>query len=464
VVDLESSGGTRVNDERVSARLLCSGDILQVGKSQFRFEDQVSSRAARNLAAAIPISIRPDADTGFLTIKRNFDQPASAIRDSAISEIQSMKAQQRLAVICNLAALIGGRVSLEKIFESCLDATIEVTGASRGAIVLRGPSGADVQPVWSRLAESDKRKEFHVSQTVLSEVMKDGVSVMSGDVSLDDRLKSGKSLAIEQVRSVMCVPVRSESEILGAIYIDMAHKINAFVDLDLALVAAIGQQLGIAIERFRLIEDLQALFVGAVHTLVATIESKDRYTKGHSERVTAYSLLIADELSLPAAERDVLEIGGLLHDVGKIGVPESILCKPGRLTEEEFAEIRKHPQAGVRIVSHILRIERIVPVSLVAQAVRHHHERFDGYGYPDRLVGLDIPLSSRILAIGDTFDAITTNRSYRSGRPPEVAVGIIRENAGTQFDPNLIDAFVRAYESGRLERPESVSGRFRFGL
>lgn len=174
----------------------------------------------------------------------------------------------------------------------------------------------------------------------------------------------------------------------------------------------------------------------AAHALAAAVEAKDSYTAGHATRVTAYAMSIAEVVGGIDLLR--FRLAGDLHDVGKIGVPDSVLNKPGRLTPEEFALVTKHPETG----SHIL--EPLIEDPLVLGVVRWHHERWDGEGYPDRLAGSRIPLPARVLAVADTLDAMTSRRAYREGLPWEVALAEIRRCSGTQFDPAVVAAFEKA--------------------
>jgi len=176
--------------------------------------------------------------------------------------------------------------------------------------------------------------------------------------------------------------------------------------------------------------------------LVFAIEAKDIYTRGHSERVNRYAMLTADRLQLDKAEKNVLNWASILHDIGKIGVPGSILNKPARLTEEEFDVIKRHSKKGHDILEPLEQL-----ASSCLPGILHHHERYDGNGYPHGLRGEEIPFLARIIAVADTFDAITSNRAYRSARAAEQALAIVEEVAGTQLDPKVVKAFKGVYET-----------------
>lgn len=189
---------------------------------------------------------------------------------------------------------------------------------------------------------------------------------------------------------------------------------------------------------------LQDLFISSMTSLINALEAKDPYTKGHSLRVYNMAVKIAEHRYGVSPEAREVEVAGKLHDIGKVGVREIILNKPGRLTEEEFNHIKEHPVIGERILMPIEKLKS------VAKVVRHHHERFDGKGYPDGLTGEEIPVSSRILTIADGYDAMTSLRPYRPPMAPESAAEEIKNNLGTQFDPQFGEIFLELFYSGTI--------------
>jgi len=186
-----------------------------------------------------------------------------------------------------------------------------------------------------------------------------------------------------------------------------------------------------------IVNDLRDLLFGTIGAICEALDEKDKYTIGHSRRVTSYSLLIGTELGLNESQLQKLKLAGLLHDIGKIGTPEYILNKPGKLTDEEFMTIKKHPERGANIIKSLKQLGEVV------DWVKYHHERYDGRGYPYKLAGDDIPVPAAILAVADTYDAMTSDRSYRRGLPHEVAFAEIKKCSGSQFNPYIAEAFMR---------------------
>ncbi len=183
-------------------------------------------------------------------------------------------------------------------------------------------------------------------------------------------------------------------------------------------------------------EKLEKAYLETIETLRFTVEAKDTYTRGHSDRVSEYSVLIGKYLNLSENDLHTLKVGGLFHDIGKIGVPDSILLKTAKLTDDEYSEIKNHPTIGAHILSNATIFEDAIPI------VKHHHERYDGHGYPSKLAGENIPYLARITAIADSFDAMTSRRTYRDSLPLEIVKEEIEKNKGTQFDPKITDVFL----------------------
>ena len=236
---------------------------------------------------------------------------------------------------------------------------------------------------------------------------------------------------------VLAVPVAHDRHTVAMLLAGNRHPHDPEVTSgDMKFLGAVADLLGVFHENMCRFAEQRAMSLGTVRALANAIDAKDAYTRGHSERVAVLVAQLAAATGADAATVERYRIAGLIHDVGKIGVPESVLTKPGRLSEDEFRQIQRHPTIGVHI------LQDVPALTDVLEGVRHHHERFDGRGYPDRLGGGDIPLVARALALADTFDAMSSNRSYRAALPRPQVLAEIAAQSGSQFDAELAAAFI----------------------
>ncbi len=217
---------------------------------------------------------------------------------------------------------------------------------------------------------------------------------------------------------------------------DKFDQLLLLIESGIKSIAQINEIKKINIQLSDTYEKLEQAYLDSIQTLRYTVEAKDPYTRGHSDRVSLYSVLIGKYLGLSEKDLKTLEIGGLFHDIGKIGVPDAILRKETKLTDDEYSEIKNHPAIGAHILSSAEIFKDIIPI------VKHHHEKYDGNGYPGRLKGEEIPYLARIAAIADTFDAMTSKRTYRDALPLETVIAEFERCRGTQFDPKLDDVFL----------------------
>ena len=231
------------------------------------------------------------------------------------------------------------------------------------------------------------------------------------------------------------IPLVAKNEIVGVLNLG-SKRPSAFTPEDLSTVEKLAYQIGVALENSRLITDLEELFIGTVKSLSSAIDAKSKWTAGHSERVTKYSVEIGKGIGFSEKELRDLELSGLLHDVGKIGTYESILDKAGKLTDEEYVIIKRHPGKGAEILLAIKQMKDIIP------GVKYHHEFYNGKGYPDGLKGENIPLMARILCVADSVDAMGADRPYRKGRAMDEIIVELKKCSGMQFDPKFVDVFL----------------------
>ena len=293
-------------------------------------------------------------------------------------------------------------------------------------------------------------------------------------IQKDEKLKNDEEFAdllelsikqMELLKANICVPIYYKKDLIGIFVLGKKLTNIKFSRQEISFFTTLANDVAMALTNAQLIQDLQdkiyevhklyerehKIFIHTSISLAAAIDARDPYTHGHTERVTQYALTIASELEdMPEALayknfKETLHVASLLHDVGKIGVPDSILDKNTQLTKEEYEKVKEHSITGAAILYPIRELGDI------AKEVRAHHERFDGAGYPDGLKGEEIPFVARIISVADTFDAITSDRPYRQKKMAEVAMQIIKDNSGTQFDPIVVSAFLLAYRKGKIQ-------------
>ena len=256
-------------------------------------------------------------------------------------------------------------------------------------------------------------------------------------VVLDDARVLGIPGLEQYAQSLLITPLHVEGKQLGLLYGAGKHDHGSgFSSVDSKLCASLGSSLSIYLKNLLLFEDMHSMFLGTLHALSTTIDAKDSYTQGHSERVALISRQLAEAAGLDEHTVERIYLSALVHDVGKIGVPEAVLTKPSKLTRDEYDLVKKHPETGARILEGIRQMQDLIP------GVMHHHESWDGSGYPHGLSGEDIPLFGRIIGLADAFDAMSSDRTYRQAMPMSMVLTEVSRCRGTQFDPELADVFV----------------------
>jgi len=291
---------------------------------------------------------------------------------------------------------------------------------------------------------------------------KDGVLIYRDILNMRDT-SLGKLLQdvisqMEVFGAEACIPSYFKGQLLGVLLLGGKTTGEPFNRREIGLLVTLANDAAMAISNAQLIENLQnkieevkqsyirehRLFIHTSIALATAIDAKDQYTHGHTARVTRYSLEIFSEMKMKQCTEEALHIAALLHDIGKIGVPDTLLKGKKGLKQKDREQFEQHAITGAIILGPIRELGGII------NGVKHHHERYDGKGYPDKLKKEDIPYISRIIAVADTFDAMTTDRPYRKAIKPADAVSELATNSGTQFDPSVVSAFMRAYKKGRI--------------
>lgn len=334
---------------------------------------------------------------------------------------------EELSLVYQISGSVRVTHGPEKFLQEICDDLFEVTRAPVAAVVRphREGGGTDVVVVAGQDDVDLEQLRLLAEAVVGPDPDRDGRPIVHNEFVMPDALDD-----MTPLWNLIAVPIGKKKDRIGTL---MAfNKDGDFDTVDLKLLSSIADQAGVFLANNRLYADVQELLMGVLHALTATIDAKDPYTCGHSERVAMISRRLAVEHGLSPVKAERIYLMGLLHDVGKIGVPEAVLCKAGRLTDEEFEHIKRHPAIGAKILGGIRQLEDVLP------GVVAHHERLDGSGYPNGVAGGDLPLEARIVGLADGFDAMTSDRTYRAALPLEVVIDEIHKHTGTQFDPDLV--------------------------
>jgi putative nucleotidyltransferase with HDIG domain len=359
-----------------------------------------------------------------------------ALNGLAFDQNRCPRPGEQLVALLRAGHHLGHLEKEDDLLHSILNDAVSALDAQRGAIVLA--EGRDNSLRLKAVANGkDKipgRPGF--SQHLAQRSFARGESILCHKVDEDPELAMAQSIAEGTMSSVLCVVLRTPRKRLGVLHLDRSPLQKPFTRDDLMLADALAATVSAGIESAQLLKKQRDLFTNTITILAQAVELRDDYTGGHTTRVTNYALLLGKQLELPDEQMELIKIGTPLHDIGKIGIDDAILRKPGRLTAAEFKIMQSHTVKGADILRTIPDLAPVIPI------VRSHHERWDGLGYPDGLAGEAIPPLARIVAVADAFDAMTSERPYRKTMPFELAfANVVKEN-GQQFDPNCVGAFI----------------------
>ncbi|MDA8172524.1 MAG: response regulator [Nitrospiraceae bacterium] len=333
---------------------------------------------------------------------------------------------QKINLLKTISAEVDGLSSNAELYE-------KIVGMASRLLFARLVSFGIVENGYLKIKKSKgmKEKEIPVAGSLLEKVVKNGKHYLAAAGEMDPH--DGNLLRAQ----MLSIPFAINGEVFGVLNIGDKADGTSFSEDEIGLGLTFARKVALRIENNALYDVFYTSLVSALKSLVNSIEARDSYTKQHSERVTGYALQIAAIMGLSEDEKNAIAFGGYLHDIGKIGVRDMVLLKQGVLTSEEVEEIRLHPVIGDNIISPM----KFFPKE--KSLIRHHHERFDGGGYPDGIGGDEIPLIVRILSIADTFDAMTSVRPYRSAKSHQAAVKELVRCSGTQFDGLIVNAFLQ---------------------
>src|SRR5688572_20942950 len=357
--------------------------------------------------------------------------------------------QSQLGALMGVGRAINSSLGLNRVLEEVMDTLISLMRAERGFLMLRDSYGELSIRIARGIDHINLDGEtFRVSKTIVQRVATSCEPVLTTNAQADPRFENQMSVATYQLRSILCAPLKLRNEMIGVIYVDNRAHTGIFRESDLELINAFADQAAVAIDNARLFDDLQAsnrelekAYQATLEGWVRALDMRDKETEGHTQRVTKLTERLAKSMGVDGDELLHIRRGALLHDIGKMAIPDGILLKPGKLTDDERLLIQQHP---------LYAYEMLNPIDFLLPAIDIpycHHEKWDGTGYPRGLRGEDIPFSARIFPVIDVWDALISDRPYRKGLPQDEVRHHIQADSGKHFDPRVVNAF---FELGDL--------------
>lgn len=351
----------------------------------------------------------------------------------------TQEANVMLDFLVEVSQKVGSVSRLEELVKHITQMTKHTLNASASSVLLFDDEERELR---FDVAEGESEKvlkqmRLSAQSGIAGWVAYHGKPLIINDVTKDQRFnKSVDKITGFITKSIICAPLVVHRKVIGVI--EVLNKLDGgdFTEQDLETLTAVASTAAMAVENTRLHQLVLASYKSTIKSLAAAIDAKDHYTCGHSQRVMEYALLGATSLALPQEELEILEYAGLLHDIGKIGIADSILSKPERLTDQEWEIMRRHPQIGSNILADIPFLEK------ASTLILHHHERYDGRGYPSGLKHEEVLIGARLLAVADAFDTMTTDRSYRAALGTDYAIKELCRCSGSQFCPVAVEAFI----------------------
>jgi len=411
-----------------------------------KVEEQLSrlSRLAEQLHAQVASPQRDapvpkEVSTGLRQLSGSLQELRQTVSESELE-------RRNLVALAEIGQVINSSLDLTTVLNEVIDTIIRLTGAERAFLMLRNEN--DVMDLmvarnWERA--SLDAAEVEISHSVMDRVARSGEPVLTTNAQADPRFGGQDSVIAYNLRSILCVPLKVKGQLTGVIYADNKARSGLFGEKERTLLSAFANQAAGALDNARLFNDLSSAYGQTIDAMVAALDARDHETEGHTRRVVLYTMELACHMGLSEEERMHLRRGALMHDIGKIGIPDAILRKPGPLTPEEWEHMRKHPEYGEKMLAHIPFLRQ------AAKIIRSHQEKYDGSGYPLGTRAEEIPQGARIFAVADAFDAITSDRPYRQAQSYAMAKQEILRGSGSHFDPMVVEAFLATPETRWVE-------------
>lgn len=406
---------------------------------------QRSFQEARALLTSVTASLARAGSGESANLMRDVGRLTQSLVELEQGVVDQLKVREsQLGALMEIGRTINSSLGKKRVLEEVMDTLIALMRAERGFLMLRRPDGELKFETARGIDHVNLDDEmFKVSRTIVERVSATGETILTTNAQEDPRFENQMSVASYRLRSILCVPLKIKDKLIGVIYVDNRARAGIFQTQDQALITAFADQAAVAIDNAQLFDDLkiknrelEEAYQSTLEGWVSALDMRDKETEGHTQRVTVLTQRLARAMGVDDAQMVHITRGALLHDIGKMAIPDSILLKPGALTEAERELIKQHPQLAFDMLK---RIEFLRPAIDIPH---YHHEKWDGTGYPDGLKGEEIPFAARIFPVVDVWDALTSDRPYRKGLPHDEVKARIRADAGTHFDPRIVEAFL----------------------
>lgn len=370
-------------------------------------------------------------------------QSLADLEQAIVAQLKNREAQ--LGALMGTGRAINSSLGLKRVLEEVMDTLIALMRAERGFLMLRGSDERLSVRVARGIDHINLEEDaFKVSRTIVERVVATGETILTTNAQEDPRFENQMSVAAFKLVSILCAPLKIKNELIGVIYVDNRARAGIFQAQDQELITAFADQAAVAIDNAQLFDDLQAknreleeAYQATLEGWVSALDMRDKETEGHTQRVTVLTQRLTKTMGVNDDAMVHITRGALLHDIGKMAIPDSILLKPGALTPEERELMKQHP---VYAYDMLKRIEFLLPAIDIPYC---HHEKWDGTGYPRGLRGEEIPFAARIFPVVDVWDALTSDRPYRKGLPHDEVRERIKADVGKHFDPQVVDVFLQ---------------------
>lgn len=349
--------------------------------------------------------------------------------------------EEELSLIFRMGQEMFSSISFENIAKSIAESANKIINAEILTFLLEDKTTGFFVPIYSQGVNPEliEQMRFKKGESISGEVALKNQILIKNDIENDDWFKN-KNKGEHFLHTLVSIPLSTKERVVGVLNLSNKRSQEPFTNEEIEFLKGLTTEASIALQSASLYEQIQESYLRTITALAFALDARDSYTREHSENVTLYATEIAQEMKLGPSEIEHIRRSGLLHDIGKIGIRDGVLLKPTKLSDQEYNDIKRHPAKGEAIVSALPFLKE------EAKLIRHHHERFDGKGYPDGISGMAIEKGARILAVADSFDAMVENRVYRRALSIEAASLELKNNRGKQFDPEIVDALLKVLE------------------